>query len=249
MQKQIINYDETLDDLQLNNIFIIQKKHAFRFGVDAVLLANFVKSKNNAKVIDLCSGTGIIPFILSAKTKVSSITGIEIQSEMVDMANRSVLFNKLQNKIRFVNQDLKNMDFIKSLDKVDIVTVNPPYKLRGSGIINADDKNAIARHEICCTLDDVIKASKDLLTHNGKLYMIHRPDRLVDIMCTMRKYKIEPKFITMVHPNIKKAPNMVLIEGQNNGGTFLKWGEPIYIHNLDGSYTEQIDGIYERNLK
>lgn len=247
MEEQFINSDETLDDLQLNNIFIIQKKNAFRFGVDAVLLANYVKSKNNAKVIDLCTGTGIIPFILSAKTKVSSITGIEIQSEMVDMANRSVLFNKLQDKIRFINHDLKDVDFIKSLDKVDIVTVNPPYKLKGSGIINVNDKNAIARHEICCTLDDVIKASKNLLTHNGRFYMIHRPDRLADIMCTMRKYKIEPKFITMVHPNIKKAPNMVLIEGQNNGGVFLRWGEPIYIHNLDGSYTEQIDRIYGRN--
>ncbi|AYD39112.1 tRNA1(Val) (adenine(37)-N6)-methyltransferase [Clostridium fermenticellae] len=247
MKNKFINIDETLDDLQLNNIFIIQKKDAFRFGVDAVLLANFVKDKRNAKVIDLCTGTGIIPFILSQKTKVSDITGIEIQEEMVDMASRSVLFNRLEGKIRFINHDLRDIKFVKGLEKVDIVTVNPPYKLKGSGIINSNDKNAIARHEICCTLEDVVKASKVLLTHNGKFYMIHRPDRLVDIMCIMRKYKIEPKFITMIYPNVKKAPNMVLVEGQNNGGKFLRWGEPIYIHSLDGSYTDQIEKIYGRN--
>lgn len=246
MNEELLKSNETLDDLQLKGICVIQKKDAFRFGVDAVLLANFAKIKKDARVIDLCSGTGIIPFVLAGKTEASFITGIEIQKEMVDMARRSVEFNKLQDKIEFTDRDLNDIKFLNELPKVDVVTVNPPYKLKNSGIINMNDKNAIARHEIFCTLEDVIKATKAVLKDNGRMYMIHRPDRLADILCTMRKYKIEPKLIRMVQPNLKKAPNMVLIEGQNNGGTFLKWEAPIYIYNVEGGYTEEIDRIYGR---
>lgn len=246
MERNFVRCDETLDDLQLKGIHVIQKKDAFRFGVDAVLLANFAKIKRGASVIDLCSGTGIIPFILAGKTEARTIKGIEIQDDMVDMARRSVLFNRLGDRVEFVDRDLKDIQFVKTLSKVDIVTVNPPYKLRNSGIINLNDKNAIARHEICCTLEDVIRCAKTVLKDNGRMYMIHRPDRLADIICTMREYKIEPKLIKMIHPNIKKAPTMVLIEGQNYGGTFLKWEAPLYVYNLDGSYTKEIDQIYGR---
>lgn len=246
MNEEWLKNDETLDDLQLKGICVIQKKDAFRFGVDAVLLANFAKVKKGARVIDLCSGTGIIPFILAGKTDAANITGIEIQEPMVDMAKRSVEFNKLQHRLEFINKDLKDIEFLKKLPKVDVVTVNPPYKLKNSGIINMNDENAIARHEICCTLEDVIKASKGVLKDNGRIYMIHRPDRLADIICVMRQYKIEPKLIRMIQPNFRKAPNMVLIEGQNNGGTFLKWEVPLYIYNIEGGYTEEIDRIYGR---
>lgn len=248
MDKNFLKQDETLDDLQLKGIYVIQKKDAFRFGIDAVLLANFANIKKGAEVIDLCSGTGIIPFILAGKTGADHITGIEIQEQMVEMANRSCLYNGLEHKLKFINKDLKDVNFLNHLSKVDVVTVNPPYKLKNSGIINLNDKNAIARHEICCTLEDVIKATKIILKDNGRIYMIHRPERLADIMCIMRKYKIEPKVIKMVQPNIKKAPNIVLIEGQNNGGTFLKWEAPIYVHNLDGSYSDEIDKIYGRKI-
>lgn len=246
MDNDFLRYDETLDDLQLKGICVIQKKDAFRFGIDAVLLANFSKIRRGARIIDLCSGTGIIPFILAGKTEASHIIGIEIQTEMVDMAKRSVSFNKLEDKVDFINKDLKDLQFLKTLYKVDVVTVNPPYKLKNSGIINLNDKNAIARHEICCTLDDVVRGAKTVLKDNGKIYMIHRPDRLVDIICTMREHKIEPKLIKMIQPNTKKAPNMVLIEGQNNGGTFLKWEAPLHVYNLDGSYTDEINNIYGR---
>lgn len=246
MNEEWLKNDETLDDLQLKGICVIQKKDAFRFGVDAVLLANFAKVKKGARVIDLCSGTGIIPFILAGKTDAANITGIEIQEPMVDMAKRSVEFNKLQHRLDFINKDLKDIEFLKKLPKVDVVTVNPPYKLKNSGIINMNDENAIARHEICCTLEDVVKAAKGVLKDNGRIYMIHRPDRLADIICTMRQYKIEPKLIRMIQPNFRKAPNMVLIEGQNNGGTFLKWEAPLYIYNIEGGYTEEIDRIYGR---
>ncbi|WP_142413974.1 tRNA1(Val) (adenine(37)-N6)-methyltransferase [Hathewaya massiliensis] len=236
--------DETLEDLQLNGLKLIQKKDGFRFGVDAVLLANFAKVKKNGTVIDLCSGTGIIPFILAGKTEAKKITGIEIQEDMVEMAKRSVEFNNLNERVQFINKDLKDNKGMKSLDKVDVVTVNPPYKLANSGILNPKDKMAIARHEVCCTLEDVIKTSRTLLKDNGRLFMVHRPERLVDILSLMREYKIEPKRIRMVHPNVKKAPNIVLIEGQRDGGKFFKWEDPLYVHNEDGSYTKEINDIY-----
>ena len=241
-----IKEDETLDDLQLKGIHVIQKKDAFRFGIDAVLLANFANIKKKHKVMDFCTGTGIIPFIIAGKTECNDIKGIEIQEEFVDMAKRTVDFNNLSDRINFYCRDLKDIDFLKSMEKVDVVTVNPPYKLQGSGIININDKNAIARHEILCNLEDVIVASKTVLKDNGRLYMIHRPDRLCDIFCLMRKYKIEPKRVKMIHPTYNKAPNIVLIEGQNFGGSFLKWDEPLYVHELDGSYTKEIDKIYGR---
>lgn len=238
--------DETLDDLQLGGIHVIQKKEAFRFGVDAVLLGNFAKVKRGMRVIDLCSGTGIIPFLIAGKTEASYITGLEIQEEMVEMAGRSVEFNKLEEKMCFINGDLTDLELLKTIQKAEVVTVNPPYKLKNSGIINPSDKNAIARHEICCTLEDVIIASRMLLKDNGRMYMVHRPERLADILCLMRKHKIEPKLIRMVHPNTRKAPNIVLIEGQRDGGAFLKWESPLYVYNDEGGYSQEINKIYGR---
>lgn len=246
MELEFLREDETLDDLQIKGIHIIQKKSGFRFGVDSVLLANFARIRPRMKVVDLCSGTGIVPFIIAGKTSAGYITGIEIQKDMVDMAKRSTTFNKMEQRIGFIERDILDVEFLKDLPKVDVITVNPPYKLKNSGIINKNDKNAIARHEIFCTLEDVIRASKILLKDNGTLYMIHRPDRLVDIMCCMRKYNIEPKLMRMIHPAVDKAPNMVLMEGRNNGGKFLKWERPLYIHTKDGGYTEEINRIYGR---
>jgi len=246
---EFLRDDETLDDLNLKGIHVIQKKNAFRFGVDAVLLANFAKVKRDAKVVDLCTGTGIIPFILAGKTSASNIIGVEIQEEFVEMASRSAVYNGLQDRIKFISGDLKNLDIIKAIPKVDIVTVNPPYKLHNSGLISLDNKNAIARHEICCSLEDVIIASRILLGNSGRLYMVHRPDRLADILCTMRKHRIEPKRIRMVHPSAYKAPNIVLIEGQRDGGSFLKWEPPLYVHMQDGSYTQEINDMYNSQTR
>jgi tRNA1Val (adenine37-N6)-methyltransferase len=245
---KFIREDETLDDLQLKGIHIIQKKDAFRFGVDAVLLANFSNVKRGMKVYDLCSGTGIIPFILAGKTEASYITGIEIQKEMVEMALRSVEYNDFKYRIDFINEDLRNINLLKKLPKADVVTVNPPYKLRNSGLLNPDDKNAIARHEICCTLEDVLVAARVLLKDNGKLFMVHRPERIADILCLMRKHRLEPKTIRMVHPNSKKAPNIVLIEGQRDGGAFLKWEPSLYIYKDEGGYSDEINRLYGREF-
>ena len=243
---EFIKNDETLDDLQLNGIKVIQKRDAFRFGVDAVLLANFAKIAKGASVVDLCTGTGIVPFILAGKTGAAKIMGIEIQEIMVEMAERSVKFNKLEEKISFTCGDLKDMNLLKGFKKVDVVTVNPPYKLKNSGLVNIDDKNAIARHEICCTLEDVIIASMKLLKDNGRMYMVHRPERLADIFCIMRKHRLEPKTIKMVYPSLGKAPNIVLIEGSKYGGQFLKWEPSLYVHEENGDYTDEINKIYGR---
>ncbi|MFA9398398.1 MAG: tRNA1(Val) (adenine(37)-N6)-methyltransferase [Clostridiaceae bacterium] len=239
--------NETLDDLQLKGIRVIQKKADFRFGVDAVLLANFAEIKKGARVVDLCTGTGIIPFIISGKKQPSYINGLEIQKEIADMASRSVKLNGLEDKINIINGDLKDKNILKEMGKYDVVTVNPPYKKINSGIKSKETKISIARHEISCTLEDVIIASKQLLKDKGKLYMVHRPERLCDIICILRKYKIEPKKIRMVHPYNNKAPNIMLIEAMNYGGEFLKILPPLYIHNMDGNYTEEINMIYGRD--
>ena len=240
-----IKNDENIDDLQLNGLMLIQKKDGFKFGVDAVLLSDFVNVKKKHKVIDLCTGTGIIPFLLYGKYNPNNIKGIEIQEDMVEMANRSVKLNEINN-IEFIHSDLKDIKFLKTLEKADVVTVNPPYKLSNAGIVNPSDKLSIARHEILCNLENVIEASRVLLKDNGRLFMVHRPERLADIITLMRKYKIEPKRIRMVHPNKNKAPNIVLVEGQRDGGAFLKWDNPIYVYNEDGTYSDQINEIYGR---
>ena len=242
----LVREDETLDDLQLNGINIIQKKKAFRFGIDAVLLANYANVKNKHTVIDLCTGTGIVPFIIAGKTKAKKVLGIEIQDEFVEMAHRSVEINNLQNRVDFMCADLKDTAVLKKLERADVVTVNPPYKLMNAGIKNATDKLTIARHEVLCNLENVIAASRILLKDNGRLYMVHRPERLADIFCLMRKYKIEPKRVQFVHPSAKKAPNIVLVEGQRDGGSFLKFEEPLYVYDDKGCYTKEIDEIYGR---
>lgn len=246
-KKLLIREDETLDDLQLNNIFVIQKKSGFRFGMDAVLLANFATIKKNDNILDLCSGTGIIPFIIAGKRKFNKIVGIEIQEEMVDMAKRTSIYNKLDEKIKFIVGDLKDIDLLKKLGKFDVITVNPPYKLKNSGIINENSKESIARHEILCDIDDVIKAANILLKDRGRFFMVHRPERIVDILTTMRKYKIEPKLIKMIQPNEEKSPNLLLIEGHKNGGQFLKWEKTLYVYDKLGNYTKELVNIYSEN--
>ncbi|MGG7097391.1 tRNA1(Val) (adenine(37)-N6)-methyltransferase [Clostridium sardiniense] len=240
-----IKDNENIDDLQLNGLMLIQKTDGFKFGVDAVLLSDFANVKKKHKVIDLCTGTGIIPFLLYGKYNPSSIKGIEVQEDMVEMANRSVNLNETYN-IEFIHRDLKDIDFLKTVEKADVITVNPPYKLNNAGIVNPSDKLSIARHEVLCNLENVIEASRILLKDNGRLFMVHRPERLADIITLMRKYKIEPKRIRMVHPNKNKAPNIVLVEGQRDGGSFLKWDAPIYVYNEDGNYSDEINRIYGR---
>lgn len=241
-----LKIDESIDDLQLEGLQLIQKQRGFRFGVDAVLLSHFANVRSKHRVIDLCTGTGIVPFLIYGKYKPTEVIGLEIQDDMVEMAIRSSKLNDTEETVKFQCADLKDMSIIKSLGRFDVLTVNPPYKLNSAGILNPDDKLAIARHEIMCTLEDVIKSAKVLLKDNGRMFIVHRPERLADIFGLMRKYNIEPKRVQMVHPNVNKAANIVLVEGQRDGGAFLKWEAPIYVYDENGKYTEEIDRIYGR---
>ena len=241
-----IGKDESIDDLQLNGLQLIQKEQGFRFGVDAVLLSHFANVKKKHRVIDLCTGTGIVSFLVYGKYKPQEVIGLEIQDDMVEMANRSSKLNDTSDIVKFVQGDLKDKALLDSLRRFDVVTVNPPYKLNNAGILNPNDKLAIARHEIMCNLEDVIVSARRLLKDNGRMFIVHRPERLADIFGLMRKYKIEPKRVRLVQPNTKKAPNIVLVEGQRDGGAFLKWEETLYVYDDNGNYSEEINRIYGR---
>ena len=242
----VINENERIDDLQYKGLKIIQNKDGFCFGIDAVLLANFAKNmKRKNLVVDLCTGTGIVAILLSGKTEVKKIIGVEIQSESAEMAKRSVELNSIQDRVEIINQDLKKLKTIIEAGSVDTVTVNPPYMKAGSAIVNDENKMSIARHEVCCTLEDVIKEAARILKTNGEFFMVHKPERLVDIFCTMRKYKIEPKRIRFVHPSVDKPANIVLIEGTRDGKEFLKFEKSLYVYE-NGEYTDEIYEIYEK---
>ena len=240
----ILKENERIDDLHRNNYVIIQDKKRFCFGIDAVLLSDFAKAKKDDVVFFICSGTGIIPILMCAKTKAKKFFAIDIQEESVDMAKRSIGLNKLEDKIEIVHLDIKNVFDKFEKNTIDVVTSNPPYMNMGGGLINEYDAKAIARHEIFCNLDDIVKATSLLLKPNGKFYMVHRPNRLCDIICTLRKYKLEPKTIRFVQPYEDKEPNMVLIESVKNGKAFLKILPNLIVYNKDNQYTEEINKIY-----
>lgn len=236
---------ERIDDLQFKNLKIIQDKNAFCFGIDAVLLSDFAKNiKPNSTVVDLCSGTGIVAILLAAKTSAKKIYGVEIQKDMAEMAKRSVKMNHQEESIEILHEDLRNVEQILPKASIDAITVNPPYKKAGSGIVNELDGKTIARHEVLCTLEDIVKVSAKLLNTNGSLYMVHRMERLVDVLSLMRENQIEPKRIRMIHSTYHKAPNLFLIEGKKNARPFLKVEEPIYVYDENGNYTCSIQEIY-----
>lgn len=239
--------NERIDDLQLKGLRIIQDIHGFCFGVDSVLLANFAQIKKMQKVIDLGTGTGIIPILLAGKTQAEEIVGVEIQENVAEMSKRSILLNDIGDRVRIFNEDIKNCVSVFGKESFDAVTTNPPYKHYGSGLVNPEDTKAISRHEIKCTLQDVLSASSGLLRSGGKLFMVHRPERIVDIIYFMRIYNLEPKTIRFVHPHPGKKPNLLLIEGLKHGKPFLKFMDPLYIHDENGDYTQEINDIYGRD--
>ena len=239
-----IRENEKIDDLQCRDLKIIQKEDGFRFGVDAVLLADFCKSERFHSAVDLGTGTGIIPILLAGKTKAEQLVGIEIMEDMAEMAQRSIILNGLESRVRVICGDLKNAAALLGRAAFDLVTSNPPYVNTGGGLTSQSDNKAAARHEILCTLDDIVSAAAKLLKNKGQLNLIHRPERLVDIMCTMRKHNIEPKAMRLVSPAKGKTPNLVLIRGFKNGRTQLNIQEPLYLYNEDRSYTDEALRIY-----
>ena len=222
LNKVMIHPHERVDDLQCGGYHIIQNPSQFCFGIDAVCLSHFTMIKKGETVLDLGTGTGIIPILLCAKTEASHITGLEIQPQSVDMAKRSVLMNHLSHRIRIDCGDIKKGADIYPPNHFDVVTVNPPYMNQGGGVPNEASAKAIARHEIACTLADVIALSARLLKTGGRLYMVHRPHRLVDVLCTLRRARMEPKTIQFVQDKPELEPSLVLIEAVDHGKPMVK---------------------------
>lgn len=218
-----------IDDLG-NGYKIIQDSDGFCFGTDSVLLSDFAVAKPNQKVVDLCSGNGIIPILLCAKTKAQKIIGIEIQKEPYELAMESRKLNNIDDRVEFINDDLNNSMNYFDYNSIDVITCNPPYMINGSGYKNDTDTKTIARHEILVNIDDIARISSKLLKFGGKIYMVHRCDRLCDVICAFRKYGIEPKRLQMVHPYINSAPNLFLVEGLSGGNPSLKLENPIYMY-------------------
>jgi len=239
--------NERIDDLEYKGLKIIQDKEGFCFGIDSVLLSDFAKNiKRNTRVIDLGTGTGIINLLLSAKTEANEFIGVEIQNDVADMAKRSVELNDLNNKIKIINENIINLKNIYDKKSFDVIVTNPPYKKNNTGIKNVENKKQISRHEITASLEDFIHIGSYLLKDYGEFYMVHRPERLVDIFNIMRKEKIEPKLIRFVYPKQGKKANMVLIKGVKLGNSFLDFSDNLYVYDNDGNYTEDILKIYNK---
>lgn len=238
--------DETLEDLQIGGLFLLQKRTGFRFGTDAVLLSDFAKTAPSQRTLDLCTGSGIVPLLLAAKTATPRIDGLEIQHEYADMAARSVQYNHLEERVHIACGDLRNPPYGKA--SFDVITCNPPYIKNGGAVKSNADSKLIARHEIACTLDDVVRTGALLLKPGGQLFLVHRPQRLVDVLCSMRTYGIEPKTLRFVVPMQDKPPMLVLIGGRLGGGAELKALPALVMKNKDGSDTQEVHQIYGRRL-
>lgn len=235
---------ERIDELQRNQYRIIQNKDKFCFGMDAVLLSGFAKAGAGETVLDLGTGTGIIPILMEAKTAAAHFTALEIQEESADMARRSVAMNGLSEKITVVTGDIKEATTLFGKAVFDVVTSNPPYMNHNHGLTNPELPKAIARHEILCTLDDVVREAAGVLKPNGRFYMVHRPFRLAELFEVLKKYKLEPKAMRLVYPFVNQEPNMVLLECLKGGKPMIKIGPPLIVYREQGVYTDEIYEVY-----
>lgn len=235
---------ERVDSIGFGNLKLIQKPEDFCYGVDAVILADFASKRKSRLTLDLGTGTGIIPHILSHKTNTAHIYGIEYQQDSFQRAVRNAKLNHLEHRIQFICANVADFEDMKDL--ADVVTANPPYMLESGGISNTNEAKAIARHEIAGTLEDFIKCAATSLKSKGSFYLVHRPSRLVDIFYNCRKYKIEPKEMRLVYPKVGEKANIVLIHCVKNGGRELNMLTPLHIYDKLGNYTRQIEEIYER---
>ena len=242
--EDLVRAGERLDDLGRKGYRIIQDPKKFCFGMDAVLLSSFADAKEGERVLDLCTGNGILPILLEAKTAGESFVGLEIQEESASLARRSVSYNHLDDKIEIVTGDLKDASKIFGASSFDVVTSNPPYMIGGHGLKNPDDAKMIARHEVLMELEDLIRETAKLLKPQGRCYFVHRPFRLVEILSLMHEYKIEPKRMRLVYPYADKEPNMVLIEGIRGGKPRLTVEKPLIVYKEENVYTDEVKNLY-----
>ncbi len=246
MKEKWVKEAERVDDLQVKGLKIIQNPDGFCFGIDAVLLSNFCEVKKGETVVDLGTGTGIIPILIAGKSRARKIIGIEIQDKVAEMAQRSVLMNHLEARVEIINEDLKNAARHVAPSSVDVVTANPPYMAEGRGIQNGNMAKAVSRHEIKCNINGVVGTAAKLLRPGGRFYMIHRPHRLVDVFCALRENKLEPKRILFIQPSRDKKPNLVLIKSVRDGKPELVFELPMAVYSEDGSYTKELREWYEQ---
>lgn len=240
----LLKTDERLDDLQRNNLKIIQSPGRFCFGMDAVLLSGFVHTKKGDELLDMGTGTGILPILLSAKTECKTLTGLEIQEESADMARRSVEYNELGDRVKIVRGDIKESCEIFGKSSFDVITCNPPYMIGKHGISNEEEPKAIARHEIKCTFEDVAAAASGLLKPGGHFFLVHRPFRLCEIMNTLTSYKLEPKRMRLVYPFADREPNMVLLEAVKGANSRMTVERPLIIYKEKDIYSDEIREDY-----
>ncbi|MFD2611567.1 tRNA1(Val) (adenine(37)-N6)-methyltransferase [Paenibacillus gansuensis] len=235
--------NERMDDLLTENLKIIQSDEVFSFSMDAVLLARFCSVPSKGRILDFCSGNGVIPLLMSTRTK-AHIDGVEIQERLFGMAVRSVEMNGLQDQIHIHHGDLRNYHIEAGYGMYDLITVNPPYMQTITGVQNENEHYAIARHEIHCTLDDVIAACARQSRTGGKVAMVHRPSRMTDLLCTLRSHRLEPKRIRYVHPRAGAEANMVLIEAVRDAKPEVRLLPPLIVYREDGTYCEELMQIY-----
>ena len=244
MKNDLVKCGERVDDLQ-NGYFVIQDPKKFCFSMDAVLLSGFARVKKGETALDMGTGTGIIPILLSQRTEGKHFTGLEIQAECAEMADRSVKYNCLEDRIQIVEGDIKEAAGIFGAASFDVVTCNPPYMIGQHGLTNPHMPKAIARHEILCTFDDVANQAARVLKDRGRFYLVHRPFRLVELMAALTKYKLEPKRMQLVYPYIDKEPNMVLIEACKGGNSRIQIERPLVVYEKPGVYTKDILELYQ----
>ena len=244
MTEDLVRNNERVDDLQ-NGYYIIQDPGKFCFGMDAVLLTGFARIRKGERILDLGTGTGIIPILLSARTEGREFVGLEIQEECAKMADRSVRYNHLEDRVKIVCGDIREAADIFGAASFDVVTCNPPYMIGNHGLQNPDRPKAVARHEILCTLEDVVRQTARLLPDRGRFYMVHRPFRLAEIMNTLIRYQLEPKRMQLVHPFIDREPNMILIEAVKGGNSRIQVERPLVVYEKPGRYTRDILEIYK----
>lgn len=242
----LLNEYERVDDLQFGGLRIIQSRKGFRFGMDAVLLSHFTDVRSGDRVADLGTGTGIIPILLCGHTKGREFVGLEIQPEMAEMAARSVRMNGLEAKINIMQGDLRQAHELLGYNGFDVVTCNPPYERRGGGVVCQEMAWTLARHEEACTISDVARAAYNLLRQGGRLELIIRSDRAVEVLLTLKESRLEPKRIRLVCPGIDKSPNLMLAEATRGGNPGVRWDPPLIIYGADGGYTDELQAIYNK---